>query len=97
MRGSEEDDGESYIPVVFEVRAHEMAGSEGRHQTELPGQHCGAHHPGQLGGVGPGVGGVGALHPQHLQTRGLGGQDGTAAHRANLEQEIGLNWRIKRY
>ena len=72
---------------MLEVRSDEVAGGQGRHEVQFPGQHGPAHDPGQLAGVLPGVGGVGALHAQHLEARGLGGQHCTAAHCANLNKQ----------
>ena len=37
--------------VVFEVTPHQVAGSQGGHQTELASQHSAGHHAGQLGSV----------------------------------------------
>ena len=70
---------------MLEVAPDQMTGSQGRHEAQLPGQHGGADHAGQLGGVLAGVGGVRALDPEHLQTRGLGGEDGAPAHGAHLD------------
>ena len=64
-----------------------MAGGEGRHQVQLAGQHGPGHDPGQLAGILPGVGGVGAAHPQHLETGGLGGQDGASPHSSDLYKD----------
>ena len=66
------------------MRPDEMSGREGGHKTELASQHCAAHDPGELGGVLPRAGGVGALHPQHLQAGSLGRQYCTATNRPHL-------------
>ena len=86
--------------VVFEMTPHQVAGSQGGHQAQLPSQDGAGHHPGELGSVlacrqGMSEGGrregsltrvnrMGTLHSQHLQARGLGWQDGAASNSSNL-------------
>ena len=71
-------------PVVLEMAPDEVTGSQGRHEAQLAGQHGGADNSGELGGVLARVGGVRALDTEHLQTRGLGRQDGAPTHGAHL-------------
>ena len=72
-------------PVVLEVAPDQVTRGQGGHQAELPRQHSGADHSGQLGGILARVSWVRALDPEHLQARRLGGQDGAAPHGAHLD------------
>ena len=74
--------------VVLEVTPHQVSSSKCRHEGQLPSKDTGSHYPGQLGCVLPGQGGVGTLHTQHLQARGLGRQDCPTSNSSNLERKI---------
>ena len=70
---------------MLEVAPDQVTRGQGGHQAELPRQHSGADHSGQLGGILARVSWVRALYPEHLQARRLGGQDGAAPHGAHLD------------
>lgn len=70
---------------MLEVAPDQMTGSEGGHEAQLTGQHGGADHSGQLGGVLARVSRMRPLDPKHLQARGLGRKDSSTANGADLD------------
>jgi hypothetical protein len=70
---------------VRHVSFDEMTCRERGAETELAGQHGGAHDARQLAGVLAGVGGVGAADAEEVEHAGLGFEDGAAADGADFD------------